>query len=54
MGRTLLPLNVVKKLGFEDKLKIVEIKELEDIPTTLVCKKDCIPKIASYLKSLKI
>lgn len=54
MGRTLLPFNVVKKLGFTDKVKVSEVKELENIPTTLVCRKDCIPKISSYLKKFKI
>jgi len=51
MGRTLLPLSVVEKLRYKNRLKIIKIKELEDIPTTLVCRKDCIPKIASYLQT---
>ena len=54
MGRTLLPLTVIEKLGFKNRVKIIEIKELSDIPTTLVCRKDCIPKIASYLENFKI
>lgn len=54
MGRTLLPLTVIEKLGFKDRLKIIEIDELKDIPTTLVCRKDCMPKISSYLETFNI
>ncbi|WP_321314767.1 LysR family transcriptional regulator [Halarcobacter sp.] len=54
MGRTLLPITVIEKLGFKNKLKIIEIDELNDIPTTLVCRKDCMPKIAPYLEKFNI
>jgi LysR family transcriptional regulator, cell division regulator len=54
MGRALLPLKVVEKLGFSNDIKITEIKELKNIPTTLVCRKDYIPKISEYLKDIKL
>lgn len=54
MGKTLLPTNLVEKLGFKDELKITKLnKKTAYIPTCLVCRKDYIPKIADYLKELK-
>ncbi len=51
MGISLLPLSIVKKLKYENDLEILEIsKNLENIPTCLVCRKDSIPKIEKYLK----
>lgn len=51
MGISLLPLSIIKKLKYENDLEIIEIsKELENIPTCLVCRKDAIPKIKKYLK----
>jgi len=54
MGKTLLPTNLVDKLGFTDDLKITKLdKKTAYIPTCLVCRKDYIPKIANYLKELE-
>jgi len=54
MGKSLLPLSIVKKLKYEKDLKITKLpKELSNIPTCLVCRKDYIPKIESYLKEYK-
>jgi DNA-binding transcriptional LysR family regulator len=51
MGKSLLPLSIVKKLKYEKDLKIIKIsKEVANIPTCLVCRKDSIPKIEQYLK----
>jgi LysR family transcriptional regulator, cell division regulator len=51
MGKSLLPLSIVKKLKYEDDLKIINLpKQLANIPTCLVCRKDNIPKIKNYLK----
>ncbi|MDD2896772.1 MAG: LysR family transcriptional regulator [Aliarcobacter sp.] len=51
MGKSLLPLSIVKKLRYEDDLKIINLpKQLANIPTCLVCRKDNIPKIETYLK----
>lgn len=54
MGKTLLPTNLVDKLGYTDDLKITKLdKKTAYIPTCLVCRKDYIPKIADYLKELE-
>ena len=51
MGKSLLPLSIVKKHKYENELKITNLpKELANMPTCLVCRKDNIPKIESYLK----
>ena len=51
MGKSLLPLSIVKKHNYENDLKITILpKELVDMPTCLVCRKDNIPKIENYLK----
>ncbi len=51
MGKSFLPLSIVKKLKYEDDLKIINLpKQLANIPTCLVCRKDNIPKIKNYLK----
>ena len=51
MGKSLLPLSIVKKHNYENDLKITILpKELVDMPTCLVCRKDNIPKIEDYLK----
>lgn len=55
MGKTLLPTNLVKKLGFSNELKITKLdKKTAYIPTCLVCRQDYIPKIVDYLKELKL
>ena len=54
MGKTLLPTNLVDKLGFSDDLKITKLdKKTAYIPTCLVCRKDYIPKISHYLKEME-
>ena len=55
MGKTLLPTNLVNKLGFKEKLKITKLdKKTAYIPTCLVCRKDYIPEIEDYLRILKL
>jgi len=50
MGKTLLPTNLVEKLGFINDVKITKLdKKTAYIPTCLVCRKDYIPKISNYL-----
>lgn len=54
MGKTLLPTNLVDKLGFTEDLKITKLdKKTAYIPTCLICRKDNVPKIAEYLKTLE-
>lgn len=53
MGKTLLPTNLVDKLGFSEDLKITRLdKKTAYIPTCLVCRKDYIPMISDYLKKV--
>ena len=52
MGRSLLPISIVKKLKYEKDLKIIDLpNKLANMPTCLVCRKDNIPKIENYLKN---
>lgn len=52
MGKSLLPMSIVKKHKYENDLKITTLpKELANMPTCLVCRKDNIPKIEEYLKN---
>lgn len=54
MGKTLLPTNLVDKLGFTQDLKITKLpKQTAYIPTCLVCRKDNIPKISPYLQAMQ-
>ncbi len=54
MGKTLLPTNLVDKLGFSDDLKITKLdKKTAYIPTCLICRKDYIPHISEYLKEMQ-
>jgi drug/metabolite transporter (DMT)-like permease len=47
MGRSLLPLKIVEKLGYQNELNIIELgKDIANIPTTMVCRRDYIPKIS--------
>ena len=55
MGKAILPRTVVEKLGYIDKLKTTVIdNDILEIPTFLVCRKENIPKISEYLKSIEI
>lgn len=51
MGKSILPMSIVKKHKYENDLKITALpKELANMPTCLVCRKDNMPKIEEYLK----
>lgn len=53
MGSTLLPKSIVKKYGYLSKVKTTKVdKKIVDIPTSLVCRKDNIPKISNYLREV--
>ncbi|WP_428023444.1 LysR family transcriptional regulator [Arcobacter sp.] len=55
MGKSILPMSIVEKLRFENEVKISKLnKNALDMPTCLVCRKDNIPKIVEYLKSVKL
>ena len=54
MGKSLLPLSIIKKLKYENEVKIEELpKEIANLPTCLVCRKDYVPRIKSYLENFK-
>lgn len=55
MGKSLLPTSIVKTIGYENDIKVTVLpKDEANIPTCLVCRKDSIPKIAQYLKDMKL
>ena len=55
MGKSLLPLSIVKKLNYEKDLNIINLpSSLAKLPTYLVCRKDYIPKIEEYLRAYKL
>lgn len=55
MGSTLLPKSIVKKYGYLSKVKTTKIeKDIVDIPTCLVCRKDNLPQISNYLRKISL
>jgi len=55
MGKTLLPMSIVEKMGYDKDIKITVLDKKEaNIPTCLICRKDYIPPIAEYLKNLEL
>jgi len=55
MGKTLLPLSVVKKLGYGEDLHIVKLDvSVASIHTHMVCRKDYVPQISEYLENIKL
>jgi len=53
LGSTLLPRLIVEKFGYLDKVKTTVIpSSIVDIPTCLICRKDNISKINTYLKKM--
>lgn len=55
MGSTLLPKSIIKRYGYISKVKVTQIdKSIVDIPTSLVCRKDNLPKISDYLRQISL
>jgi len=55
MGRTLLPKSIVDRYGYLNKVKITKVdKSIVNIPTCLVCRKNNLPKISTYLKKVSL
>lgn len=53
LGTTLLPRLIVEKFGYLDKVKTTVISSaIIDIPTCLICRKDSVSKINTYLKKM--
>ncbi|RBQ31485.1 LysR family transcriptional regulator [Arcobacter sp. FW59] len=54
MGKSILPLSIIEKLNYKNDLNIKKIpKDVLNIPTFLVCRKDYIPRIKKYLENFK-
>lgn len=55
MGKAMMPLSIVKKLKFENELKIIEPEEeFSNIPTCMVCRKNNQPFIKKYLEEFNL
>jgi LysR family transcriptional regulator, cell division regulator len=53
IGKSILPLSIIKKLGYENKINILYLpKDIEYMPTCMICRKDNIPKIEKYLRNV--
>ena len=55
MGKAFLSKEIIDKYGYANKLKLTKLENNEcDLETHLVCRKDYVPMIAKYLKSLSL
>ncbi|WP_418186668.1 LysR family transcriptional regulator [Aliarcobacter lanthieri] len=50
LGKSLVPISIIKKFGFENDLKMTKLDC--DLFTHLVCRKDYVPIISEYLKNI--
>lgn len=54
MGKSILPLSIIKKLNYEKDLEITKLsKKIVNLPTCMVCRKDNLPRIKNYLEKFK-
>lgn len=54
MGKSILPLSIIKKLNYEKDLKITKLsKDIVNLPTCMVCRRDNLPRIKNYLENFK-
>lgn len=54
MGKSILPLSIIKKLKYEKDLHITKLsKDIANLPTCMVCRIDNLPKIKEYLEDYK-
>ncbi len=52
IGKSILPMRIIKKLKYEDRVNIVDLdKNYQIVPTCMICRKDNIPKIRNYLEN---
>lgn len=55
MGRAMLPINLIKKYGYENRLNLKKVDNTKtNFSTCLVCRKDNIPKEIEYFKNLEL
>lgn len=51
MGKSILPLSIIKKLNYEKDLHITKLsKNVANLPTCMICRVDNLPKIKEYLE----
>ncbi|MCT7911277.1 LysR family transcriptional regulator [Arcobacter lacus] len=54
MGKSILPLSIIKKLNYEKDLHITKLsKDIANLPTCMICRVDNLPKIKKYLEDYK-
>lgn len=53
MGKSILPLSIVRKIGYETELKITALPREFSLHTYLICQKDYLPNIKNYLQEFK-
>lgn len=55
MGKTILPINIIKKYGYENKLKLKKVDDSNtNFSTCLICRKDNQPNETDYFTNLKL
>jgi DNA-binding transcriptional LysR family regulator len=55
MGRAILPINLIKKYGYENRLNLKKVDNTKtNFSTCLVCRKDNIPKEIEYFKNFEL
>ena len=53
MGRAILPINLIKKYGYEDRLNLKKVDNPDtNFSTCLVCRKDNLPENINYYKNI--
>lgn len=53
LGKSILPQSIIQKLKYENRLNIKKLpKQIEHLPTYMICRKDNKPKITEYLKKI--
>ncbi|WP_164968108.1 LysR family transcriptional regulator [Arcobacter sp. CECT 8986] len=55
MGRAILPINLIKKYGYENKLKLKKVDDSNtNFSTCLICRKDNEPNEINYFKNIEL
>ncbi|MFA9373255.1 MAG: LysR family transcriptional regulator [Poseidonibacter sp.] len=55
MGKSVVPKSIIDKFDYSNDLKMTKLNKKEyDLSTHLVCRKDYIPMISEYLKTIKL
>lgn len=55
MGRAILPINLIKKYGYEDRLNLKKVEKANtNFSTCLICRKDNLPEELEYFTNLEL